>query len=138
MKIGFTCGTFDLLHAGHVLMLAEAKTQCDWLIVGLQTDPTNDRTDKNKPVQTTFERYVQLKGCKFVDEIIPYDNEGDLFNLLATYNIDVRIVSDEYKDTTFTGKLLDIDIYYNKRQHNFSSSQLRTRIMENNRGVRYI
>lgn len=131
MRIGFTCGAFDLLHAGHVLMLAEAKTQCDWLIVGLQTDPTIDRPNKNRPVQTTFERYTQLKGCRFVDEIIPYDTEDDLFNLLSTYNIDVRIVSDEYKDTIFTGKLLGIDIYYNKRSHNFSSSELRNRLIGN-------
>jgi glycerol-3-phosphate cytidylyltransferase len=131
MRIGFTCGAFDLLHAGHVLMLAEAKAQCDWLIVGLQTDPTNDRNNKNKPVQTTFERYTQLKGCRFVDEIVPYDTEDDLFNLLSTYNIDVRIVSDEYKDTTFTGKLLGINIYYNKRSHNFSSSELRKRLISN-------
>lgn len=131
MRVGFTCGAFDLLHAGHVLMLAEAKTQCDWLIVGLQTDPTIDRSNKNRPVQTTFERYTQLKGCRFVDEIIPYDTEDDLFNLLSTYNIDVRIVSDEYKDTIFTGKLLGIDIYYNKRSHNFSSSELRNRLIGN-------
>lgn len=131
MRVGFTCGAFDLLHAGHVLMLAEAKTQCDWLIVGLQTDPTIDRPNKNRPVQTTFERYTQLKGCRFVDEIIPYDTEDDLFNLLSTYNIDVRIVSDEYKDTIFTGKLLGIDIYYNKRSHNFSSSELRKRLIGN-------
>ena len=130
MKIGFTCGAFDLLHAGHVMMLSEAKTQCDWLIVGLQTDPTIDRPNKNKPVQTTFERYTQLKGCRFVDEIVPYDTEDDLFNLLSTYNIDVRIVSDEYKDTIFTGKLIGIDIYYNKRSHNFSSSELRKRLMQ--------
>ena len=131
MKIGFTCGAFDLLHAGHVMMLAEAKTQCDWLIVGLQTDPTIDRHNKNRPVQTTFERYTQLNGCRFVDEIVPYDTEDDLFNLLSTYNIDVRIVSDEYKDTTFTGKLLGIDIYYNKRSHNFSSTELRKRLINN-------
>lgn len=131
MRIGFTCGAFDLLHAGHVLMLAEAKAQCDWLVVGLQTDPTIDRPNKNKPVQTTFERYTQLKGCRFVDEIIPYDTEDDLFNLLSTYNINVRIVSDEYKDTIFTGKLLGIDIYYNKRAHNFSSSELRKRLISN-------
>ena len=131
MKIGFTCGAFDLLHAGHVIMLAEAKTQCDWLIVGLQTDPTIDRPNKNRPVQTTFERYTQLKGCRFVDEIVPYDTEDDLFNLLSTYNIDVRIVSDEYKDTIFTGKLLGIDIYYNKRSHNFSSTELRKRLINN-------
>lgn len=130
MKIGFTCGAFDLLHAGHVMMLSEAKTQCDWLIVGLQTDPTIDRPNKNKPVQTTFERYTQLKGCRFVDEIVPYDTEDDLFNLLSTYNIDVRIVSDEYKDTIFTGKLIGTDIYYNKRSHNFSSSELRKRLMQ--------
>jgi glycerol-3-phosphate cytidylyltransferase len=111
-------------------MLSEAKTQCDWLIVGLQTDPTIDRPNKNKPVQTTFERYTQLKGCRFVDEIVPYDTEDDLFNLLSTYNIDVRIVSDEYKDTIFTGKLIGIDIYYNKRSHNFSSSELRKRLMQ--------
>lgn len=128
MNRGFTCGAFDLLHAGHIAMLEEAKTQCDWLIVGLHSNPQLDRPTKNKPVQTLFERYYQLKGCKFVDEIIPYDTEADLLNLLKTIWPDIRIVGDEYKDKQFTGKELPIKIYYNSRDHTFSSSELRKRV----------
>lgn len=128
MKIGFTCGAFDLLHTGHVAMLQEAKSQCDYLIVGLHTDPSIDRTEKHKPIQSTFERFMQLRACKFVHTIVPYDTEHDLLNLLSIYKPDVRILSEEYKDKEFTGKGLNIPIYYNARQHDYSSSELRKRL----------
>lgn len=132
--VGFTCGAFDLLHAGHVLMLAEAKSQCEWLIVGLHTDPTIDRPSKNKPIQSVFERYVQLKAVKYVDDIIPYDTEADLLSLLSNYHIDVRIIGEDYRDKNFTGKDLPIPVHFNKRKHNFSSTELRNRLSTNNSG----
>lgn len=128
MKIGFTCSTFDLFHAGHIMMLKEAKKQCDYLIVGLQSDPNVDRDWKNKPVQTLFERYVQLQACKYVDEIVPYTTEKELLDILLSYPIDVRIVGEEYKDKPFTGDDLPIEVYYNKRQHSFSTTELRSRV----------
>ena len=134
MKIGFTASAFDLLHAGHTLMLEEAKAQCDYLIVGLQTDPSQDRTSKSKPAQTIVERYLQLRACKYVDEIIPYGTEQDLEDLLAGMHIDVRILGIEYRDKDFTGhdicKKCDIEIYFNERDHRFSSSGLRKHIAE--------
>lgn len=126
-RVGFTCSAFDYLHSGHVAMLEEAKTQCSYLVVGLHTNPQIDRPNKNKPVQTTFERYLQLRGCKFVDEIIPYDTEEDLINLLKVVKPDVRILGEEYKDKPFTGHDLGIPCYFNKREHTFSSSELRRR-----------
>lgn len=131
-RIGFVASSWDLLHAGHILMLAEAKTKCDYLICGLQTDPTIDRPEtKNSPVQSIVERYVQLSAVKFVDEIIVYSTEKDLEDLLMFLPLSVRIVGEEYKDKNFTGKdiCLDrgIEIYYNSRQHRFSSSELRKR-----------
>lgn len=133
MKIGFTASAFDLLHAGHILMLAEAKSQCDWLIVGLHTDPTIDRpTTKNKPIQSVFERYTQLKAVKFIDEIVPYDTEADLLSILTSYKIDVRIIGEDYKDKPFTGKELPIPVYYNSRKHNFSTTELRNKITDRN------
>ena len=104
MKIGITFSAFDLLHAGHIKMLEDAKRQCDYLICGLQTDPTLDRPDKNKPTQTVVERYIQLKGCKHVDEIVPYATEQDLEDILRAFKIDVRIIGEEYRDQNFTGK----------------------------------
>lgn len=131
MKIGFTCSTFDLFHAGHIMMLKEAKTQCDYLIVGLQTDPTIDRPDtKNKPIQTLFERFVQLQSCKYVDEIVPYSTEKELMDILLSHQIDVRIIGEEYKDAHFTGRELDIEMYYNRRKHSFSTTSLRQRVNE--------
>jgi glycerol-3-phosphate cytidylyltransferase len=134
MKTGFTCSAFDLLHAGHIQMLRDAKTQCDYLICGLQTDPTIDRPEKNRPVQTVVERYAQLKAVKYVDEIIPYSTEDDLKDILTMYNINVRILGVEYKDKNFTGyeicKKRSIDLYYNKRDHRFSTSDLRKRVCE--------
>ena len=132
MKVGFTCSCFDLFHAGHVMMLKEAKTQCDWLIVGLQTDPTLDRAGKNKPIQSVLERFIQLEACKYVDEIIPYSTEKDLMDILTSYSIDVRIIGEEYRNKDFTGKALTIPIYYNSRRHSFSSTELRTRIANMN------
>lgn len=133
MKVGFTCSTFDLLHAGHVMMLREAKTVCDYLIVGLQTDPSIDRPEKNAPVQTLVERYIQLAGIEYVDEIIPYQNEQDLEDILNMYAINVRILGEEYKNGKFTGRAIcakrGIELYYNKRDHRFSSSDLRKRVL---------
>ena len=132
MRIGFTASTFDLLHAGHVQMLREAKEQCDYLMCGLQIDPTIDRKEKNYPVQTVVERYTQLNGVKYVDEIIPYSTERDLEDILEMYHIDVRILGEEYRDKEFTGrdicKKRDIELYFNKREHRFSSSDLRNRV----------
>jgi glycerol-3-phosphate cytidylyltransferase len=134
VKVGFTCSTFDLLHAGHLIMLREAKDQCDYLICGLQVDPSIDRKDKNAPVQTVVERYTQLKGVEYVDEIIPYGTEEDLEDILSMYPIDVRILGEEYRDKDFTGKVIcrkrDIDLHFNKRDHRFSSSDLRRRVCE--------
>lgn len=129
--VGFTASTFDLLHAGHILMLAEAKQYCDHLIVGLQTDPTIDRDTKNKPVQSIVERYVQLAAVKFVDEIVVYSTERDLEDLLMFLPISYRIIGEEYRDKDFTGKSIcedrGIQIIYNSRKHRFSSSELRQR-----------
>ena len=130
--VGFTCSTFDLLHAGHILMLAECKQVCDYLIVGVQSDPTIDRPGtKNKPVQSIVERYVQLSAVKFVDEIIIYNTEKDLEDMLMFLPLAVRIIGEEYKDKEFTGKKIcedrGIKIWYNSRNHRFSSSELRTR-----------
>lgn len=134
MRVGFTCSSWDLLHAGHVQMLREAKEQCDYLLVGLQTDPTLDRPNKNQPVQTIVERYTQLKGVRYVDEIIPYATEKDLEDILTMYHIDVRILGEEYRDLDFTGKDIckkrSIQLYFNKRDHRFSSSDLRKRVTE--------
>lgn len=134
LKVGFTCSTFDLLHAGHVTMLEEARSQCDWLIVGLQVDPTIDRPKKNQPVQTIVERYIQLSGVKYVDEVVPYVTEKDLEDILAMLPVDVRILGDEYKDMEFTGKAIchkrNIEIYFNRRDHRFSSTDLRQRVAE--------
>ena len=134
-RVGFTCSTFDLLHAGHVQMLREAKEQCDYLICGLQVDPSVDRPEKNAPVQTVVERYTQLKAIKYVDEIIPYATEKDLEDILTMYNIHVRIIGEEYRDGKFTGRAIcakrDIELYFNKRDHRFSTSDLRKRVCEN-------
>jgi glycerol-3-phosphate cytidylyltransferase len=134
MIVGFTCSTFDMLHAGHVQMLRDAKDQCDYLMVGLQMDPSIDRPSKNPPIQTIVERYTQLKAVGYVDEIIPYGTEQDLEDILTMYHINVRILGEEYRDKDFTGKDIcrqrDIDLYFNKRDHRFSSSDLRKRIAE--------
>lgn len=134
MKVGITFSTFDLFHAGHVKMLEEAKSKCNYLIVGLQLDPSIDRPEKNKPTQSVIERYVQLRGCKYVDEIIPYISESDLIDVLSSFKIDLRIIGKEYKDKLFTGKdycnKKGIEIYYNERDHRFSSSALRKQVSD--------
>ena len=132
MKIGFTCGAFDLLHPGHITMLEVCKENCDYLIVGLHTDPTIDRPTKNKPIQTTYERYVQLSSLRFVDHIIPYDTEEDLVNLLAVEDIDVRFIGKDHEHDEITGKRIcdekNIEIVFIDRMHFWSSSSLRQRL----------
>jgi len=135
MKVGITLSTFDLLHAGHIAMLREAKSQCDYLICGLQSDPTIDRPDsKNKPIQTMFERYLQLKAVEYVDEVVPYQTEKDVVDILQTLPIDVRILGEEYKEKDFTGKDVcnkrGIELYFNTRDHRFSTTDLRKRIQD--------
>ncbi len=129
MRVGFTCSAFDLLHAGHVAMLREAKEQCDYLICGLQVDPTLDRPNKNRPVQTVVERYVQLAAVRYVDEVVPYVTEADLEDILSMYPINVRILGEEYRDKDFTGrdicKKRGIDLHFNRRDHRFSTTELR-------------
>lgn len=132
MITGFTASTFDLLHAGHVSMLREAKGQCDYLVCALQVDPSLDRPEKNPPVQTLVERWTQLQAIKYVDEIIPYQTEQDLEDILKMFDFDVRIIGAEYKDKTFTGRATcaarGIEIYFNRRDHRFSTSDLRRRV----------
>ncbi len=135
MITGFTCSTFDLFHAGRIIMHKEAKQQCDYLIVGLQTDPTIDRPrEKNKPVQSIFERYVQLQACKYIDEIVVYATEKDLVNILLSYPINVRILGEEYEHRDFTGRAeciaRGIKFYFNKREHTFSTTELRQRVVD--------
>lgn len=128
-RVGIVASCFDLFHAGHVLMLTEAKEDCDRLVVALQSDPTIDRPEKNKPIQGLSERYIQVAACKYVDEIIPYDTESDLYNLLAGYDWDVRFLgADYYGRTDFTGYDLNIPIHYCSRKHDYSSSALREKI----------
>jgi len=123
-------------------MLREAKSQCDYLIVGLQTDPSIDRSDKNKPIQTLVERYVQLSAIKYVDEIITYQDEQDLEDILNMFDINIRILGEEYKDQTFTGRAIcakrGIELYYNKRDHRFSSSGLRERVTNEGKNSSWI
>ena len=128
--IGFTCSCFDLLHAGHILMLQDAKRQCDKLIVGLQTDPTIDRLEKNKPIQSLEERRIQLEAVKYVDEIFEYTTEEELYKKLLFINPDVRILGSGYIGKSFTGDDLDIEIYYHERNHNYSTTNLRGKIVE--------
>jgi glycerol-3-phosphate cytidylyltransferase len=139
MKTGIVTSTFDLLHAGHVMMIREAKEQCDYLIAALQVDPSIDRPEKNKPVQTLVERYVQLSAVKYVDEIVCYQTEKDLEDILEMFQLDVRILGDEYKNKDFTGrdicKRRGIELYFNKRDHRFSSSDLRKRVSSKESGL---
>lgn len=129
---GFTCSTFDMLHAGHILMLKEIREQCDYLIVGIQTDPTIDRPkSKNKPIQSIVERCIQIQAVKYVDEVIVYTTEQDLEDLLRLLPINIRFLGEEYRNKPFTGKTICVDrgiqIHYNTRSHNFSTSELRDR-----------
>jgi glycerol-3-phosphate cytidylyltransferase len=133
MKIGFNCSSFDLFHAGHVTMLKMENELCDYLKVALQVDPTVDRPGiKNKPVQSVYERYVQLQACKYVDEILVYETEEDLLNLIQTQTIHVRFLSEEYKDRDFTGKQYcidnDIELIFHLRKHKYSSTEIRNRV----------
>jgi len=134
MIVGITFSTFDLFHAGHIKMLEEAKSKCDYLIIGLQLDPSIDRPEKNKPSQSIVERYVQVRSCKYIDEVVPYVTEQDLIDILSSFKIDLRIIGEEYRDKNFTGKKYcqtkGIDIYYNKREHRFSSSALRKQVLD--------
>jgi len=134
MKIGFTASTFDLLHAGHISMLREAKEHCDYLICGLQVDPSVDRANKNSPIQTIVERQVQLSAVKYVDEIVVYRTEQDLEDILEMFHIDIRVLGDEYRDQDFTGKDIckkrGIQLYFNKRDHRFSTSALRKQVVD--------
>lgn len=127
-KIGFVAGAFDLLHPGHQLMLQEAKNSCDILIVALQSDPAIDRDSKNSPVQGMFGRYISLNGNKYVDYVLPYSTEDDLYNMLQILPINIRILDENYDGIDFTGKDLGIEIHYNKRKHNYSSSGLRKEV----------
>ncbi len=130
--VGITCSSFDLLHAGHIKMLEEAKQHCDFLICALQTDPTIDRPEKNKPIQSIVERWIQLDAVKYVDQIIPYTTEEDLENIFKSFKLDVRIIGEEYRDKDFTAKDIcmkqNIQLIYNAREHGWSSSGLRKRI----------
>jgi len=127
--VGITAGAFDLFHAGHVLMLKDASNQCDHLIVALQTDPSIDRKEKYKPVQSMYERFVQVDACKYVDEIIPYETEDDLYALIMNNNIDLRIIGNEYRNEDFTAREVGLEIYYNARNHQWSTTELRERIL---------
>lgn len=130
-RVGFTAGAFDLCHAGHMLMFEEAKTQCDYLIVGLHSDPTIDRPGKkNKPIMSLKERMIILEGIKYIDEIVTYNTEADLLKLLTEnpLNIDVRILGAEYKDKPYTGRDLPMPVYYNTRDHGYSTTELRQRV----------
>ena len=130
MKVGFTCGAFDVMHAGHVLMLEEAKSVCHYLIVGVQSDPSLDRSNKNKPVQSYEERIIMVKAMKYVDEIALYDTESDLVDLLTRLNPDIRILGADWQGKKYTGWQLPIEPYFNMRDHGYSSSSLRKRIFQ--------
>jgi len=130
MRIGLTASAFDLLHSGHIAMLQEAKCVCDYLIAALHVDPSLERSAKNRPIQSVVERYTQLSAVKYVDEIIPYETENDLLDLLQLHRVDVRIIGEEYRSKPFTGKGMSLDVHYNARRHNFSSSDLRRRIKD--------
>ena len=134
MKTGITFSTFDLLHAGHVMMLKEAKSVCDYLICGLHVDPKIERPQKNSPTQSLPERYMQISSVKYVDEIITYQYEQDLWDILKSYQIDIRIVGSDHKGNEFSGldicRNLGIEVYYNHRDHDFSSTELRKRIAQ--------
>jgi glycerol-3-phosphate cytidylyltransferase len=140
--IGITCSTFDLLHAGHIIMLEECKKYCDYLICALQVDPSIDRPEKNKPIQSLVERYIQLDSVQYVDKIIPYNTEEELITIFSSLDLDVRIIGEEYKDTEFTAKNIcqkrGIKLVYNKRDHNFSTTNLRERIYNQESNKRFL
>ena len=140
--IGITCSTFDLLHAGHIIMLEECKKYCDYLICALQVDPSIDRPEKNKPIQSLVERYIQLDAVQYVDKIIPYTTEEELITIFSSLDLDVRIIGGEYKDTEFTAKNIcqkrGIKLVYNKRDHDFSTTNLRERIYNQESNKRFL
>lgn len=140
--IGITCSTFDLLHAGHIIMLEECKKYCDYLICALQVDPSIDRPEKNKPIQSLVERYIQLNAVQYVDKIIPYTTEEELITIFSSLDLDVRIIGEEYKDTEFTAKNIcqkrGIKLVYNKRDHDFSTTNLRERIYNQESNKRFL
>lgn len=140
--IGITCSTFDLLHAGHIIMLEECKKYCNYLICALQVDPTIDRSEKNKPIQSLVERYIQLDAVQYVDKIIPYTTEEELISIFSSLDLDVRIIGEEYKDTEFTAKNIcqkrGIKLVYNKRDHDFSTTNLRERIYNQESNKRFL
>tara|TARA_R110002153_G_scaffold273084_2_gene442984 strand:- start:6825 stop:7253 length:429 start_codon:yes stop_codon:yes gene_type:complete len=128
MKVGFTASAFDLLHAGHIAMLKDAKLYCDYLICGLHVDPSLGRENKNSPAQSLVERHIQLSAVSFVDEVIPYQNESDIVDIMSLRCVDVRVIGEEYKNTQYTGCDLPVQTVFNKRLHRFSSSELRSRL----------
>ena len=130
MKVGFFCGAFDLIHAGHITSLKECKENCDYLIVGLQTNPNKDRKNKSQPVQTMAERMIVLKAIKYIDEIYTYDTEEDLLNLLKALKIDIRFIGEDWRGKPFTGYDIDYELHYCRRKHNWSSTELKERIRE--------
>ena len=136
MKVGFTCGSFDLLHAGHVLMLEEAKEQCDHLIVAVQSDPSVDRPGKNKPIQSYQERITVVGAIKWVDELRFYDTEADLLKLLKEIMPDIRVVGADWQGKEFTGHELDIQVYFNSRDHGWSTSDLRARVYDAEKAIK--
>jgi len=140
--VGITCSTFDLLHAGHIIMLQECKKYCDYLICALQSDPTIDRKEKNAPIQSLVERYIQLDAVEYVDKIIPYNTEQELETIFASMDLDVIIIGEEYKDKDFTAKRVcekrGIKLIYNKRDHDFSTSSLRKRVYEQESDKRFV
>jgi glycerol-3-phosphate cytidylyltransferase len=140
--IGITCSTFDLLHEGHIIMLEECKKYCDYLICALQVDPTIDRKEKNAPIQSLVERYIQLDAVEHVDKIIPYNTENELETIFASLDLDVRIIGEEYKDKDFTAKRIcekrGIKLIYNKREHDFSTTSLRKRVYEQESAKRFV
>jgi glycerol-3-phosphate cytidylyltransferase len=135
-KTGFTCGSFDLCHYGHILMFKECKEQCDHLIVGLQINPNKDRPEKNIPIQSLEERWGQLEAIKYIDDVIVYETEDDLIQLLTYIQADIRFVGADWKDGKYTGWELDIPVIFNSRDHSFSTSELRQRIFQSEQKIR--
>ena len=130
MKVGFTCGSFDLLHAGHIVMFEDCKRVCDYLVVGLQIDPTIDRPTKNRPVQSVLERLIQLRAVSYIDEVVTYSTEEELYRLLTTLDLDIRIIGSDWWRKNYTGFELPLDVHFHRREHDWSTSSLRNRILE--------
>ena len=130
MKVGFTCGSFDLLHAGHIVMFEDCKRVCDYLIVGLQIDPTIDRPDKNTPIQSVRERLIQLRAVKYIDEVVTYSTEDELYRLLTSLDINIRIIGSDWWRKNYTGSDLPLDTHFHRRDHTWSTSELRERVVE--------